>query len=265
MVADFWDALRGPKRCSKTSRRAIEDAPAERHKPLAQLFDRVWQNNGTIVTRRAPHAVRALLRDRRRHPGPQRNPASRSARRRLRSPRPVKQTPTNEPSGHSVARWRGPRAGAGSTVHSLGRLRTWRRPERRCHLRVRRSAETNLLICRDFSGSDGTRTRDLRRDRPRRPSRRPTTTDNNRLQTVTVSGAARRAAPHGYSARTRDVWATTGPRMPVDARRQRWDSRRPIKARHRRGLDRPVAQEPGPFGPRRLRDVDCCECQRARK
>jgi hypothetical protein len=73
MVADFWDALRGPKRCSKTSRRAIEDAPAERHKPLAQLFDRVCQDNGTIVTRRAPHAVRALLRDRRRHPGPKKS------------------------------------------------------------------------------------------------------------------------------------------------------------------------------------------------
>jgi hypothetical protein len=58
MVADFWDALRGPKRCSKTSRRAIEDAPAERHKPLAQLFDRVWQTTApsSPVEPRTPFA-----------------------------------------------------------------------------------------------------------------------------------------------------------------------------------------------------------------
>jgi hypothetical protein len=28
-----------------------------------------------------------------------------------------------------------------------------------------------------------------------------------------------RAAPHSYSARPRDVWATTGPRVSFDARR----------------------------------------------
>jgi hypothetical protein len=27
----------------------IEDAPAERHKLLAQLFERIWQDGGTIV------------------------------------------------------------------------------------------------------------------------------------------------------------------------------------------------------------------------
>jgi hypothetical protein len=95
MATDVWDALRGPKRLLEedfAQFRAVADAPAERHKLLSQLFDRVRK--------------------------------------------------------------------------SRGRLRTWRRRERRCHSRVRRSAERNLLICRDFSGSDGTRTRDLRRDRP---------------------------------------------------------------------------------------------------
>jgi hypothetical protein len=45
------------------------------------------------------------------------------------------------------------------------------------------------------SGSDGTRTRDLRRDRPRRPKRRLTTIDDDRLQTTTF-WASPETAPH---------------------------------------------------------------------
>ena len=37
--------------------------------------------------------------------------------------------------------------------------------------RLRQARQQKILICRDFSGSDGTRTRDLRRDRPSRGHR----------------------------------------------------------------------------------------------
>jgi hypothetical protein len=45
------------------------------------------------------------------------------------------------------------------------------------------NAYHNVPICREFYGSDGTRTRDLRRDRPARVNRvQPATTRNHRLE-----------------------------------------------------------------------------------
>jgi hypothetical protein len=85
---------------------AIEDSPAERRKLLAQLFDRVWQDKGTIVAVKAPGAVRALLPDRRRHPGPRRNRVEpdRDARChwRVRVPSLPPLTPRNSSRGFGV-------------------------------------------------------------------------------------------------------------------------------------------------------------------
>jgi hypothetical protein len=50
---------------------------------------------------------------------------------------------------------------------------------RKAGSRLRLSQQRNVVICRDFSGSDGTRTRDLRRDRPA-TTRRPWSTVSRR-------------------------------------------------------------------------------------
>ena len=69
-------------------------------------------------------------------------------------------------------------------------------------------AEPDLQV---FYGSDGTRTRDLRRDRPSQARRRPKTNaaEQAHLQALFVP---RSSAPHGWANRLIDVWATCGPR-----------------------------------------------------
>ena len=69
---------------------------------------------------------------------------------------------------------------------------------------------TQYGLCRYFYGSEGTRTRDLRRDRPSRAPRRPATNASERphLQGFSAleSGRHRMVEPN----RPTDVWATSG-------------------------------------------------------
>jgi hypothetical protein len=67
----------------------------------------------------------------------------------------------------------------GKTAHLFG-------PFRRC-----RESRIWLYQAKSRNGSDGTRTRGLRRDRTRRGKRRPTTQDANRLQMPQVCARAR--------------------------------------------------------------------------
>jgi hypothetical protein len=75
----------------------------------------------------------------------------------------------------------------------------------------RDSLRKSLLPGERRDGSDGTRTRDLRRDRPSRAPRRLTTNASQRahLQALLVQ----RFAPLAWlSQSSDDVWATSGPR-----------------------------------------------------
>jgi hypothetical protein len=81
-----------------------------------------------------------------------------------------------------------------------------------------------MLICRDFYGSDGTRTRDLRRDRPGRVPRRLTTKPPNGVICSVFSGSGS-GFPNGYVTPQTGVWATCGPRILVLSRQRAAESR----------------------------------------
>jgi hypothetical protein len=129
--------------------------------------------------------------------------------------------------------------------------------------RLRPVGQQKLPICRDFGGSDGTRTRDLRRDRPSRGQRRPTTTPLNificrrflsrgRLRSAWLSQSSDRRLGHEWAtksclrgqqrASTRKICGATcraeglahpqGARGGGDVREE--VEREPIAERHRR-------------------------------
>jgi hypothetical protein len=74
-------------------------------------------------------------------------------------------------------------------------------------------SDTEVSICRDFeSGSDGTRTRDLRRDRPLPGT---AASAGEPLQSMSFAGSfgpRGGSAQHGCVDRGSSVWATSGPR-----------------------------------------------------
>jgi hypothetical protein len=63
-----------------------------------------------------------------------------------------------------------------------------------------------------FYGSNGTRTRDLRRDRPSRAPQRLATNSSVRPHLQGFFDSRVSPAPHGSANRPIDVWATSGPR-----------------------------------------------------
>ena len=65
--------------------------------------------------------------------------------------------------------------------HELAMLRRRARQRREAVSRLRQYRQQKTPICRELTGGDGTRTRDLRRDRLLRGSRRLTTSDAESL------------------------------------------------------------------------------------
>jgi hypothetical protein len=77
--------------------------------------------------------------------------------------------------------------------------------------RLRQARQQKTPICRDFSGSDGTRTRDLRRDRPSWAQRRPATNASQQahLQVLSAPGVLRAAwLSQSSNRRLGHEWAT---------------------------------------------------------